>query len=171
MKSGVFVTVDKVKRIARSLSTLPATQVLVGVPSEKAPREEGQPITNAELGYIHEFGSPESNIPARPFLFPGIRNATPRFEGYLRQGARAALDGNESGIGRALSAAGQVAASAVQTKITTGPFVPLAAATLAARRARGRTGTKPLIDTGQLRRSITWVLRKVAVGRFSGEIA
>jgi hypothetical protein len=32
--------------------------------------------------------------------------------------------------------------------------------TLERRRAKGRTGTKPLIDTGQLRNAITYVLRK-----------
>jgi hypothetical protein len=49
----------------------------------------------------------------------------------------------------------------VRAFITAGQgFAPLAAATLAARRRKGRTGTKPLIDTGQLRRAITYVLRR-----------
>ncbi len=171
IKSGMTVKRDRVKKVWESISKLPATQVLVGVPSERAPREEGEPITNAELGYIHEFGAPDANIPARPFLFPGIREAKGRFARYLKQGAQGALDGDQGRVDRALSAAGQVAASSVQRKITTGPFAPLAASTLAARRRRGRKGTRPLIDTGQLRRAITWVLRRVRVGRFTGRLA
>lgn len=171
IKSGVVMKVDKLKKIAAAVAAAPGTQVLVGVPEEHAPREAGQPITNAELGYIHEFGAPEANIPARPFLFPGIREAKGRFSGYLKQGAKAAMEGDLAKIERALGAAGQAAASSVQKHITTGPFAPLAAGTLAARRRRGRTGTRPLIDTGQLRRSITWVLRKVRIGRFSGKVA
>jgi hypothetical protein len=68
--------------------------------------------------------------------------------------------------------------NAVRTKITDGPFAPLADSTLRARARRGRKGAvaelksraqgnapnnanaKPLIDTGQLRKSITYVVRK-----------
>jgi hypothetical protein len=35
----------------------------------------------------------------------------------------------------------------------------LAERTLAARKARGRTGEKPLIDTGQLRNAVTFVVQ------------
>lgn len=171
MKAGMTVKVDRVKRVFEAISKVPATQVLVGVPAERSPRDQGQSITNAELGYIHEFGAPDANIPARPFLFPGIREAKGRFAGYLRQGAQAAMSGDQSRVERALGAAGQAAASSVQRHITAGPFTPLAASTIAARRRRGRTGVRPLIDTGQLRRAITWVVRKVTVGRFSGEVS
>jgi len=48
----------------------------------------------------------------------------------------------------------------VKAKISSGPFKKLADATLAARRRRGRTGTKPLQDTDQLLNSVTYVMRK-----------
>ncbi len=54
---------------------------------------------------------------------------------------------------------GLMGQDAVRGKITSGPFVPLAPATLRARKAKGRTGEKPLIDTGQLRAAYTYVIR------------
>jgi hypothetical protein len=55
--------------------------------------------------------------------------------------------------------AGLIAESSVRKKINEGPFEPLAPKTLQERKRRGRTGEKPLIDTGQLRNSVTYVIR------------
>lgn len=48
-------------------------EVLIGIPMSTTERPDGE-ITNAELGYIHEYGAPEANIPARPFLIPGVES-------------------------------------------------------------------------------------------------
>jgi phage gpG-like protein len=157
----VTVTKDITKDIAAATRKLAATRVMVGIPAIKAGRDDGEPINNAELGYIHENGAPEAHIPARPFLMPGINNKVEVITDQLEAAGRAALEGNAISMNRYLNAAGLVGADAVKRKITTGPFVPLAESTLAARRRRGRTGTKPLLDTGQLRAAITYVIRKV----------
>lgn len=156
--------VDHTADFLKATKVLASSQVLVGVPAEKAPRSsaeaKGQPINNAALAYIHNYGIPELNIPARPFLEPGIKNAKDRINGYMGDAAAAAFDGKSERVAKNLTAAGIAATSSVKSKINTGPFQPLRPATLAARRARGRTGTKPLIDTGQLRNSISFVVRK-----------
>lgn len=161
MKSGVHERTNKpaLKRLLAGLTSLPSTDVLVGIPQEKGARQ-GEPISNALIGYLMETGMPASNVPARPFLYPGVDAARSPVTKYLKQGAAYALEGNAAGVDRAMNAAGSSAASSVQRKLTAGPFQPLAASTLAARRRRGRTGTRPLIDTGQLRRAITYVVRK-----------
>lgn len=148
----------------KALKVLGERRVLVGVPSKTAGRKEDDegnplPITNAALGYIHENGVPELNIPARPFLVPGVASASKVIQSRLKQAGRYTLDGKPDAADKALIATGIVAAQAVQKKITDGPFVPLAPRTLAQRKAKGRTGEKPLIDTGQLRRAITYVVR------------
>lgn len=140
-------------------------QVFVGIPAENADRqaekgEEGAPLNNAAIGYIMETGLPERNIPARPFLTPGIADAQERLVGQLRKGAVAALAGDEGGADRALHATGLIGQSAVQKRITDGPFIPLSKRTLQRRKARGRTGEKPLLDTGQLRRAVNYVIRE-----------
>ena len=50
--------------------------------------------------------------------------------------------------------------SAVQAEITDGAFAPLAERTIKGRLRRGRTGTKPLIDTGQYRRAFQYTITK-----------
>lgn len=151
--------------LLKSVKLLTERQVLVGVPDVKADRKgkTSKGINNAALAYIHDQGSPAQNIPARPFLGPGIKDAKLEIQRRLEQVAKIALRGAMlQDIERGLSAVGMTAQSAVRNRITKGPFAALKPATLAARRRRGRRGTKPLIDTGQLRNSITYVVRKAA---------
>lgn len=166
-KLGMTTTVDKVDDLVRSVERLASREVLVGIPAGSArapePGEKGQPLDNATIGYIMENGSPAANIPARPFLVPGIRSAQDQIADKLGQAAKAALTGSDVLVDAKLTAAGLVAENAVKRKITDGPHTPLAPGTIAGRRRRKppRMGTKPLIDTGQLRRSVTHVIREV----------
>lgn len=163
---GIIMTVDQLGRVVKNIKQLADDRVLVGIPSTEAERNPDpadgavSPYNNAQLGYLHENGSPVANIPARPFLIPGVEEAKPKYTRRLKAAAGAALDGDEQRVDRNLHAAGLETQAAVRGRITEGPFVPLAESTLARRRARGRTGEKPLIDTGQLRNSINYVVEK-----------
>jgi phage gpG-like protein len=156
------ITKDDVAKVLASIQDLAKKQVLVGIPASKAERQEGdeEPINNAQLGYIHEFGAPASNIPARPFLNPGIARTQESINNHLQKAAKAAMDGNSEKVDVELNATGLIAQAGARNEINSGAFEALAAATLAARLRRGRTGDKPLIDTGQLRNSITYVIRE-----------
>lgn len=154
------VVKDKTKQLYDALNTLVQDQVLVGIPSSKTQRETGDPLTNAQIGYIQEHGAPELNIPARPFLIPGVESAEPKYVPYLKQAAEAALQGREELVTRRLDAAGIVAASAVKVLINSNIPPALAPSTLAARKRRGITRENTLIDTGQLRNAVTYVLRE-----------
>jgi phage gpG-like protein len=166
MKVSVKKVTDNVPKFLKAQKEMRSNQVLVGIPSAKAPRTpdekekvKEQPINNAALGYIHNYGMPAQNIPARPFMEPGIKDAKGPISNYMGAAAAAALKGNAEGLKKNLIAAGIVAATEIKKKINTGPFVALKPATIAARKRRGRTGTKPLIDTAQLRNAITFVVR------------
>jgi hypothetical protein len=56
MKSGVKVTADRVADVLASLRQLDGMDVLVGIPEDKAARDDGSPMSNAELGYLHSTG-------------------------------------------------------------------------------------------------------------------
>lgn len=155
----VKVTKDRVGDILKAVRALTEKEVLIGVPSTTAGRDD-TPINNAEIGYLMEFGSPAQNIPPRPFLVPGVEAAQAKVIPHLKQAGVSALEGKAGSVDQGFEAAGMIAASAVKQKITEGPFTPLAPRTIAARRARGKTSEKPLIDTGQLRRAVTYVVRK-----------
>jgi hypothetical protein len=161
MRTSVKMVQDNTADLLKAVTLLEKKQVLVGVPVETAEREvdPDSPINNAALAYIHNYGSPTQNIPPRPFLEPGIKNAQADIVAQFRKAGEAALDARPDGVTKGFIAAGIVAVSGVKSKITMGPFEPLAPSTLAARRRKGRTGTSPLIDTGALRNSINYVVR------------
>lgn len=150
-KSGIAEALKAIKRMSQR-------HVLVGIPGDAEPRKGDEP-TNPQLGYIHEFGAPEENIPARPFLIPGVTAVKEDVVNRYRGAAKAALRGKVDAIEHAHDAVGLIAQNSVRKRINTGPFVPLAPMTIANRKAKGRKGIKPLIDTGQLRNSLTYVIR------------
>lgn len=161
MRDGVEITADHLQDVVKAIHRLTGQEILVGVPQANTARrnDDNTSITNAEIGYIMETGSPAMNIPARPFLVPGVEAVQKDVTKQLEKAAHAALDSTQDQVERSFHAAGMVAQNGVRHQINDGDFQPLAEATLAARRARGRTGTKPLIDTGQLRNSVTYVIR------------
>jgi hypothetical protein len=163
MRVSIKLTADRVAALNTALAKLAANHVLVGIPAEKTARaskaNEPQGMTNAALGYIHDNGSPAANIPARPWLRPGIRDVKPEIIARYRAGARAILDGRIADADQVHTSVGLIAEKGVKAKITDGDFAPLAPRTVAARKARGRSSTKPLVDTGQLRAAVTHVIR------------
>ena len=157
------VTKDDVGAVLKAIRGLERNQVLVGIPSSAAGRRpdpaDPQPINNAVIGYVMENGSPARNIPARPHLTAGIADAKDEIAARYKAGARAVLDGRVKDPDKVHTAVGLIAEKSVKAKITAGEFAPLAPATIAARRRRGRKSEKPLIDTGQYRNAITHVVR------------
>lgn len=158
---------SKLGQIERALAMMRKSKVLVGIPAEAA--RDDTKVSNAVIGYLMETGAPEYNIPCRPFLRPGVESVEDKIVDELVRGAqritamvlhpsggfeRACADAEKS-----LQRIGIVAQNAVRARITDGPFTPLSPATLARRRAKGRSGEKPLIDSGQLRRSVTYIVK------------
>jgi hypothetical protein len=157
--------------IMRALGELAKKRLLVGIPAENNTRP-GEPIGNAVLGYVHNFGSPARNIPARPHLVPGVEAVMPAIQQHLAAAAGAALAGDEAAVDRHLGAAGTVAVNSVQATIQAGIPPPLSPRTVARRRRRSRgsryrrlattpADVTPLIDTTSYLRSYTWVIRHV----------
>lgn len=175
---------DKTAAMGEALKRLTRVNILVGVPAinatrkaadptlseeEKAAESPGsvtpsapaEPITNAAIAYIAENGSPARNIPPRPFMRQGIALAHVAITKQFQKAGRAAMIGDLDEMNKAFNAAGLIAASGMKTAIQEGNFVALAQRTLDARMARGRSGTKPLLDTGQLRNAVTYVLQQI----------
>jgi hypothetical protein len=168
MDSGVKTVKDLTPQVLAAIRALANTRVMVGIPAENAfrapePGETATPPNNAEIGYINEFGEPASHIPPRPFLVPAMVEMQPELIRRLHKIADAAVAGRTEGVTKGFMALGMRCASAVQKKITDGPFAPLAPYTIWKRQTRKppRMGTKPLIDMGHLRRSITFAIRKI----------
>ena len=196
-KSGVIIREGKqtLDELYTGLSILADVEVLVGFPEETSQRQEdsretddygkpiksveGSDITNAALGYIHDNGAPEVNIPARPFMIPGIEDAEPRIKNKMAQIANAVVrrGGGLTVIEQGYHQIGLIAKLAIQNKINEGIPPPLAESTLIERAKKGRKGAgiellsrekgyapsmdfaKPLVDTGQMRNAVNYVIR------------
>lgn len=158
--------------IQRVLKFAERQHVLIGIPADKAARTDGG-INNATLGYIHEYGAPEANIPARPFLTPVLEASDDLIVAELQRASMkaitlAAMEGDVAG-GKAAIIEGQhriglKLVNKVRSHITDGLSPPLAERTVYARLHRKknrRSGPdmKPLIDTGKLLASIAYVIR------------
>lgn len=162
--------------IFEGISELMEHEVLVGIPHGEN-RTDADGMTNAQLGYLHENGSPAQNIPARPFLLPGVASVQDKIADRLSMALDAALSGNPEAVLKHYNAAGLITQNAVRLYFVEGSFVPLSIATIRNRARRGRKGAKeylrqsesgtpdsglvrPLIDTAEMRKSVTYVIRK-----------
>lgn len=186
LKGGSGVQMKKGRAeddLIKTLDALASMEVLVGFPEESTDRNEtsgAESITNAALGYIHDNGAPEANIPARPFMIPGITNAGPKLAAIAKQMGKQALKSSTSSriaVEQGYHAMGLVAQASIRAVINSGIDPPLADATVRARAARGRKGAKqelknrdkglppstqlakPLVDTAQLRNAVNYVIR------------
>lgn len=156
---SVTVTRDNAKNVIAAIQDMAKKHVLVGIPSSENGRNDGS-IGNAALGAIHENGSGVRNIPARPFLKPGVAAAADQCVKVLKSAAQNAFT-DKNAIDKGLNAAGLIAQASVKKRIVSQEgFTPLKAATLAARKRKGANGEKALIRTGQLMNSLTYVIRE-----------
>lgn len=160
MKSSLKVTADFTKDVEEVIKTFQRDQVLVGIPEVKTTRKEDTPINNATILAINEFGSPANNIPARPVMAIGIRNAQAPIAEEFKKAAQDALKRGLPALSQYYNRIGLIASNSVKKAINLQEGIePPSAATLAARKSQGFKGTKALIVTGQMRNSITYVVK------------
>lgn len=168
---------DFVKAVIGDLQN---AKVYVGIPEAETSRD-GEPITNAALMFIHTNGSEVMGIPKRPVIEPALEADKERLAATLGQAADAALDGDKLGYERYMKIAGQQGSNDAKLWFTDPrngwPRNKEATIRRKLRKLRGKkfkaaisilnaageTGDvseidTPLIDTGELRRSITWVV-------------
>ncbi len=144
--------------------------VLVGIPQKTSSRNKleaksKETITNAELLYIHTNGSPVNNVPARPVVEPAIYDDSERISKMLSDAFYALCDGDRDTCERIMQKVG-IRAQNVCRGWFTNPkngWPENSPAVIARKIKKGSTDPKPLIDTGELRKSITYVVVKDGV--------
>lgn len=155
----ITVVVDNSSKLKAALKEFNRYDLLVGYPGEANQPRSDTELTNAQIAYINDRGSPAQNIPPRPFLKPGVLSVEKELTASLKKTAVAAIEGRPSEVEQGLGRAGLIGQAGVQRYITTAEFTPLAPMTLRMRQARGFMGEKPLMVTGQLRAAVTYVVR------------
>lgn len=149
----VEVDLERLSEIRKTLRSPLAARV--GILGAKTNRAKSGPMTNAAIGAIHEFGSPSRNIPRRSFL-----KDTFALQGKKLLGIKAELWKWFSGgkatperLRQTYAALGHRGEVLVQEAFETGGSGRWATLKPATIRRKGSSAI--LIDTAQLRRSIT----------------
>ena len=150
-KSTITSSGPGVGMIEKAMQDLIRKRLLVGIPGDSAPRQpepgqKGTPPSNALVGYILETGDAEMNLPARPFLVPGVTAAKPAIIKGMQKATVAAFSGKPAQINKGFDEAGLAAVASVKATMLNGGFAPLSDRTIEAR-ARRRNP-----ETGKLKR-------------------
>ena len=184
---NVSVSQDRTKLLLEALKSLSKIDVLVGIPEENGSREGGK-VTNAELAFIHSNGSPLKGIPARPFVEPAIEDSenSEMISVELRKAVKSALDGDTDKMSKALVKAGIQGQNAVRDWFTNpkNGWAPNSPYTILQKIGKKKDSTSKaivryvkeggslsdisglegmtqvLIDTDELRKSVTYVIRE-----------
>lgn len=158
----VTVTKDRFNEIFKSLKKLSTKDVLIGVPQEKTGREVAKElgvkksmVTNAELMFIHTNGSELLNIPKRPTIEPTIEQNQEAIARKIKKIAMDAIDNNNDNSDAELEKIGIWLVNKVRAKFGSDELAPNSPYTI-----KQKGSDRPLIDTGQLRNSVTYVIRR-----------
>lgn len=144
------------KALVERIGNLSKAAVRVGVLEDKGAEaksesdESKSAMTVIEVATIHEFGAPAAGIPARSFLRGTVDEQMAEIRADQHKIAVAVISGKLD-LRRGLDQLGARIAAKIQQRIARGINPPLNARTIAR-----KGSSKPLINTGQLRSSISW---------------
>lgn len=151
------------EEIRKTIASLPSYQIQIGVFSQNSKRKTKRHVvnvglTNAELMFIHENGSPLHHLPARPVLKMTIDYGNTLLDDVMQKALQAYFDDGEQAMEAELKKFCLRLENYARDIIylNDGRLAPNAPSTVA------RKGDNhPLFDTGQLARSITCKLVKI----------
>lgn len=139
--------------LARQLADIDGMAVKLGaVGAEAAKLEDGSELTLAELWHILEYGTEDGHIPERAALRKALIAGRDELAGIYRRVVHGVFTGKLTAR-QALGLLGLRAKTLVQRTIIAGVDPPNAPSTI-----KRKGSSKPLIDHGQLYRSIDYEL-------------
>jgi len=151
-QTEISFNLDGLEDIARKLgdSLVARVGILGSDVARKGNDDSG--MDNGEIGVIHEFGSETNNIPARSFLrMPVETHAKEIVKSMDSPAVRKAVEAGDAVT--VFKILGMAAEGYVKQAFSTGGYGKWPANTPETVARKG--SSKPLIDTGELRRSIT----------------
>jgi len=160
-----FTFTEATKKLQDRLQYLATHTVEVGLTSTASERSR-------TLLAIHEHGAPAMHIPARPVVKPALAQSSTRAEmsEAILSACAAANDGDLSAVTSALEDAGKTGVDGIHAWIDKGIPPPNSPITLKGgwmrnpvsgkpMKVKGKSGTTPLVDTGQLYNDFGWEIR------------
>ena len=145
------------------------TDILVGIPESATNTKDGETFYLADIAFLQNYGSysekenrhmtsdeakESGKIPPRPFGSTLMQNYGDKIKKFYQKDVGESLKGKRS-MKQSLNRVGFIASGLMKQNLSTGNWTPNAESTIAK-----KGSSKPLIDTGEMRRAITWVLKK-----------
>ncbi len=182
--TDITITKDLTKDILKSFEELAKKNVCVGIPEEENTMHDkianaellyihtngirdtsmiremqhdidsGMPYSKAHELYVHENGSPLWHSPPRPVLEPALDNSKEQIAELMKETANVALNGGN--ITPSLEKVGMQGQNIARDWFTNpeNKWAPNSQDTI-----KRKGSNKPLINTGELRKSITYVIK------------
>ncbi len=156
MKPGVIrYNMDGLNSFIKALDEAGKYKIKVGVLGSKVNRKQGDAtLTNAEIGFKHEYGSYEENLPQRSFLRMPINDKAAEILEMVRLGG-VLLDLVAGDIKQAFKLIGVACESIIGEAFETGGFGNWAKLTDYTIERKIQHNPAPLINTRQLQKAIT----------------
>ncbi len=133
----------------RMLEELADKEVRIGFQHGEASENNGTDI--CDIAAWNELGT--EHIPSRPFLRKSVDENEGKINQFLQAEVQSLANGKTAEA--LLNEIGNFQKSLVQEKITEGTFAPNAEQTI-----RRKGSSKPLIDTGRMRQSVNYVIKR-----------
>lgn len=141
------------KALCKQIDKLKKDQVFIGFPEGKTVHtgSTGESTDMTLIAAYNEFGT--SSTPARPFLKQTIDGNQDKIKAMCKKAAKDVADGKSAE--QCLEQLGAFGVGLVQETIANGSFAPNSPQTV-----KKKGSDKPLIDTGQMRQSVHYIIRK-----------
>ena len=175
--------INKEKELLEKIQRIAEIGIYVGIPEDNAPRKKGQ-MNNATLLYLHTNGSELRNLPARPLIEPALKANDEKIAEDLSEISRRLLAGNYQSALSMMKITGQDAVNMITDwfEDPANGWEPNQPSTVKAKiRKRFKSKKKRkeayeeyeagapvdqvLVDTGQMRKAITYVLGDKVKGK------
>jgi len=167
-EQGRVIIKDRgLKQIFSNAVSVNGMKIAVGIqgPEAGAVEHDETDLSNVELGVVHEFGTAgvslgrsgatSGGIPARSFIRSTFDQKQKRWLALMARAAKVLYSEKVLNPRQVLGVVGEKAKSDIIRTINKGIPPALVPSTI-----RRKGSSKPLIDTGQLKASITWAIRK-----------
>lgn len=145
------------KLLNKRLKKINEKRLRIGIPKGVASpdQEGGKEVFLADIAYINNFGSKSKGIPARPFGTTTIPRYKEKINKFLKEQLKLALEGKQT-VERSFDRSGAVAAGFMRKNLTDGGWTANSERTI-----KIKGSSRPLIDRGNMRQAITWVVDDV----------
>jgi hypothetical protein len=156
---SVVTQVDNMPLVQAWVNSIKKVSLYVGITEQTDDREYPARIGNIALAGILENGAPSMNVPPRPFMKPGLAAVKNEAREMMKKAATNLYEGKNDLALAVLEELGRKSVQSIQGMIGSNVPPRLDPGSVKRRKRRGIESTDTLVETQQLKESITYEIR------------